>query len=474
MAASSKKKWWILANISVGTFMATLDGSIANVALPTISHAFMISLHTVQWVVTAYLLTICAMLPIIGKIADRIGRNRVYNAGFLLFSLGSLLCSLSGHIAWLILSRILQGIGASLLMANNQAIVASTFAVTQRGRAMGITGAMVSLGSLTGPAIGGILVSAFGWPSIFYINVPIGVIGFVAGLFILSAQPMTTKKEPFDYLGSSLFILGITLFLYAFSNAPTWGLTSPLTYGGLVIAIILLALFVLRERKAKFPMLDLTLFAIRAFRTGTLAAMLSFISLFCTTVMMPFFMMEALHYSPSTTGYVMAAYPLTMVLTAPISGAISDKIGPFWLTTSGLLLNVLGFILLNSLSTSVAPWLVALHMAIFGIGQGMFQSPNNAAVMGSVDKARLSVASGINALVRNIGMVLGISLSVLLFSYQMFFLTGRFVQVGVEVVDPKAFLTSLHTVFYAAALAALLGAIASVRRRRSPSSKQNA
>jgi MFS family permease len=242
----------------------------------------------------------------------------------------------------------------------------------------------------------------------------------------------------------------------------------------LIVAIVFLVLFVLRERQAKFPMLDLTLFAIRAFRTGTLAAMLSFISLFCTTVMMPFFMMEALHYSASTTGYVMAAYPLTMVLTAPISGAISDKIGPFWLTTSGLLLNVLGFILLNSLSTTVAPWLVALHMAIFGIGQGMFQSPNNAAVMGSVDKARLSVASGINALVRNIGMVLGISLSVLLFSYQMFLLTGRFVQVGVEVVDPKAFLTSLHTVFYAAALAALLGAIASVRRRRSPSSKQNA
>lgn len=463
-------KWWILVNVSVGTFMATLDGSIANVGLPTISERLAVPLHVVQWVVTAYLLTICAMLPIVGKISDLFGREWLYNIGFLVFSAGSALCGLSGSIGMLIGMRVVQAIGAALLMANSQAIVATTFGPNERGRAMGITGTMVSLGSLTGPAIGGMLISALGWSSIFWVNVPIGMIGFLAGLYILPKQKGHRAGEPFDYFGSVLFIVSITTLLYTISNVETWGWSSPWAIGGLITAVVLLVVFYFREiRWTDHPMLDFSLYRIRMFSLGSCAAFLSFISLFCTSVMMPFYLQDVLRASPAITGYVMAFYPLTMAVVAPLSGWLSDKIGPYLLTTGGLIVNALGFVLLNLLSTAVSPWLVAAHLAIFGLGQGMFQSPNNASIMGAVPRSKVGTAGGLNALTRNTGMVFGISLSVSLFSYRIRVLSGHAEAIGQSHPPVEAFMGALHTVFWAAACVCLLGAIASSLRKKPPS-----
>ncbi len=463
---SSNYKWLILINVSVGTFMATLDGSIANVGLPTISSTLHISLHLVQWVVTAYLLTICAMLPAIGKLSDMFGRGLLYNIGFLIFACGSAMCAVSHSIAMLISMRVVQAIGASCLMANSQGIVATTFAPTERGRALGITGTMVSLGSLAGPSIGGLLISAFGWSSIFWVNVPIGIIGFIAGLYILSKKNTKTAIEPFDYLGSILFVIGIVMFLYTLSNADTWGWSSAETTVGFGIAIVGLISFCIRERFAKFPMIDFSLYRIRAFTTGSIASFLSFISLFCTNVLMPFYLENVLKTSPSTAGCVLAAYPAAMAIVAPFSGWLSDKIGPYVLTTGGLSVNALGFILLNLLSVTVSPWLVAAHLVIFGIGQGMFQSPNNSSVMGAVPRSKVGVVGGLNALTRNVGMIFGTSLSVSLFSYRIHALTGKVESLGQGTTDVNAFMNALHTVFWAAACICIVGAIVSSTRSR--------
>ncbi len=459
-------KWLVLINVSVGTFMATLDGSIANVALPTISSSLQVPLHMVQWVVTAYLLTICAMLPIVGKVSDIYGRGLLYNIGFLIFSAGSALCALSTSILMLIGTRIVQAIGASLLMANSQALVTTTFAATERGRAMGITGTMVSLGSLTGPAVGGILIGVFGWSSIFWVNVPIGLIGFVAGLFILPKQRQKRAREPFDYPGSILFMLGITVLLYSVSNAEIWGWLSIKTTIGLGSSILGLTLFYFRERIFKFPMLDFSLYRIRIFTTGSIAAFLSFVSLFCITIMMPFFLQNVLHTTPAVTGYVMAAFPLTMAVVAPFSGWLSDKIGPYVLTTAGLGVNAIGFILLNFLSSQASPWLVAAHLAIFGCGQGMFQSPNNSSIMGAVPRAKVGIAGGLNALTRNIGMIFGISLSISVFSYRLHALTGHVNPLSITTPSAQAFVAALHTVFWSAVFVCILGAIASSMRSK--------
>ncbi|OFW75827.1 MAG: hypothetical protein A2201_13730 [Alicyclobacillus sp. RIFOXYA1_FULL_53_8] len=204
-------------------------------------------------------------------------------------------------------------------------------------------------------------------------------------------------------------------------------------------------------------MLDFSLYKIRAFSMGTTAALLSFVSLFCTTIMMPFYLQNALHFSPQTTGYTMAAYPLTMAVAAPFSGWLSDKIGPVVLTTSGLLLNALGFVSLTMLNLQASVWIVALHLAVFGIGQGMFQAPNNSSIMGSVPRSKLGLAGGLNALVRNLGMVFGIALSVSLFSYRLEALTGHGEVYGNHVNQPLAFMAALHTVFWAAAVVSLVG-----------------
>lgn len=459
------RKWLILANVSLGTFMATLDGSITNVALPSISHALTVPLNIVQWVITAYLLTIAALLPIVGKLSDSLGRGRLYQAGFLTFVVGSIFCGLSGSIWMLIVGRIIQAAGAALLMGNSQAIVASTFSKAERGRSLGITGTVVSLGSLTGPAVGGMLVGSLGWESIFWVNVPIGLLAFLAGIWILPKEKLEQVSEPFDYTGSLLYMVGIVVFLYVLSNVQVWGWSSIWTIAGLVGAIGLLIGFYKRETSISFPMLDFSLYRIRTFRVGSLAALLSFISLFCITVMMPFYMQNVLDYSPHIIGYVMMANPLVMALVAPLSGWLSDRIGPFFLTTGGLLLNAVSFAMLTTLGTKELPWQIALHLALFGLGTGMFQSPNNASVLGAVPPIQLGRAGGLNALVRNLGMVLGTTFSVSLFSFQFHRLAGsgeRFMIQG-EAYS-ATFIAALHSVFGAAAVICLFGAFASARR----------
>lgn len=460
----NKKRWLILANVSLGTFMSTLDASIANVALPSISAEMNTPLHQVQWVLTSYLLAICATLPIIGNLSDRWGRSRVYNYGFLVFVLGSIGCGLSNTLDFLIFSRIVQALGASCLMSNSQAIVAEVFA-SGRGKAMGITGTVVSVGSLTGPGIGGVLVQHLGWGSIFWINVPIGIIAFIAGLFILPKNRIEKDQKAFDYLGSFLFAFGMVTFLYTFSNAGDWGWNSAKVYIYFLIAGLTLVGFFFWERKVKFPMLDFSLYQNPAFAIGSITAFLSFIALFCTNVMMPFYMQNILQFSPSITGYTMMAYPVTMAMVAPFSGGLSDKIGSSVLTTCGLFINAVGFALLNTLGLDAAPWVIGLHLMVFGLGAGMFQSPNNSSIMGSVPKVKLGTAGGLNALVRNMGMVLGISISVSLFSYRFNDLTNGTGSMLIMDPDQAALaLSSLHFVFWVATGICIVGALLSSLR----------
>lgn len=457
-------RWLILANVSVGTFMSTLDGSIANVALPTISETVNAPVHDVQWVLTAYLLTICATLPVMGKLSDLWGRSRVYNMGFLLFAAGSALCALSGSLPLLILSRIIQAVGASCLMTNSQAIIAEVFTSGDRGRALGIVGTMVSAGSLTGPGLGGILVDRLGWPSIFWINVPIGIIGFIAGLYILPGRKERRTREPFDYSGSVLFMAGIVSLLYTLSNAQDRGWDSLSTAAGFAIAAVVLAGFYFRERSTEHPMLDFSLYRIRTFATGNIAALFSFIALFCMNVMLPFYMQDVLGFSAELTGYTMMMNPLIMAVVAPLSGWLSDKIGPNLLTTAGLAVNALGFALLNTLGTDESAWVIGLHLVLFGIGGGLFQSPNNSSIMGSVPKPRLGTAGGLNALVRNIGMVTGIAVSVSIYTTRLGQLTGG-TRGGVHTpLNPEVALSALHTVFWTASGICLLALLISARR----------
>ncbi len=461
---SPRYRWFILATVSIATFMSTLDSSIVNVALPTISSEWHANLSTLQWVVTAYLLTISSLLPVFGRIADLLGRRRVYSWGFLVFTLGSILCGVAPNIWFLIGMRILQAIGASMLMANSAALIIANFSPKERGRALGLTGTVVALGSLTGPALGGVLVGLLNWRSIFYINLPIGILGYLAARIILPHDQPHQNKETFDFVGALFFTLGMISLLFSISNGQSWGWRSSPILGGLFVGTLSLAFFFHTKLRVSNPMIDLSLFRIRPFFIGNITGLLSFVAMFANVMLMPFYLQHILNYSPAQVGLLMTAFPLTMAIISPISGHASDRIGPIALTTSGLLVTAIGLYYLSTLTITSLFWQIVPGLLLMGIGSGLFQSPNNSSVMSCVPPNKLGVAGGISALVRNVGMVIGIAFSVSLLQNREAALL-----IGVDNPTPlqqvTAFVGAYHTVMLASMSIALIAALISLNRK---------
>ena len=444
--------------------MSTLDSSIVNVALPTISGQLHAELSILQWVVTAYLLTISSLLPVFGRLADLLGRKRVFSIGFLVFTLGSVLCGLAGNIWFLIGMRILQAIGASMLMANSAALIIANFPPKERGRALGLTGTVVALGSLTGPALGGILVGFLNWRSIFFINLPIGILGYLAVQIILPPDKSQQDRETFDFVGALFFTFGMISLMFALSNGQSWGWSSYPILGGIGLGTLSLAFFFHTELRVLNPMIDLSLFKIRPFFIGNITGLLSFVAMFANVMLMPFYLQHVLNYSPARVGLLMTAFPLAMAIAAPVSGHASDRIGPIALTTSGLFVTAIAFFYLSTLTATSLFWQIVPGLVLMGLGAGLFQSPNNSSVMSSVPPKKLGVAGGINALVRNVGMVIGIAFSVSLFeSREAVLLTG--VNTPTVIQQANAFVGAYHIVMLASMAIAIFAALISLNRK---------
>lgn len=460
---SPNLRWFILADVLLGTFMSTLDSSIVNVALPTISTQLKAELSIVQWVVVSYLLAVCSLVAVFGRLADLWGRKRVYATGFLIFTVGSTLCGLSNTIWILVGMRVLQAIGASMMMANNQAIIVSSFPITERGRALGITSTFVALGSLAGPALGGFLVSWADWRSIFYVNIPLGIIGYLAAQIILPADK-EQKKIAFDFKGSMLFTIGLLGVLFAINNGKDFGWTSLTILSSLLVGIILLTIFFLVELRVKNPLIDFSIYRNRVFMLGNFSAFLNFTAVFANGILMPFYLQDVLHYPTSGVGMMMAFLPICMAITAPISGYASDKFGPIWFTTGGLALNMLGLLYLLSVTTHSTFWQIIPSLILIGVGTGMFQAPNNSCVMSSVREDQIGIVNGLNALVRSLGMILGASLSI-------FLLENRQAAILVGIAHPtpsqitNSFLSAFHIVMAVAAGISFCAAIISFSRK---------
>ncbi|EHQ91288.1 drug resistance transporter, EmrB/QacA subfamily [Desulfosporosinus youngiae DSM 17734] len=456
--SSPNYRWYVLATVAIGTFMSTLDSSIVSVALPTISRQLHSDLATLQWVVSAYLLTITSLLPVFGRIADMFGRKRVFALGFLMFTLGSVLCGFAQNIWFLVGTRVLQAVGASMLMSNAPAIITAIFPPKERGRALGLTGTVVALGSLTGPALGGVIIGLTSWRSIFWINIPIGIIGYIAVLMILPNDVSTKGQESFDFIGAFTFTFGMLGVLLGITNGETWGWFSLPILLSLALGMISLVFFVRTERKVPHPMINLSLFRNRPFLIGNLSGGLSFVAMFANNMLLPFYLQGVLNYEPHQLGLMLMIFPFVMAFTAPISGHASDKFGPMILTTSGLVITALGLFYFSTLSTTASFMQIIPGPILMGLGAGMFQSPNNSSVMSSVPPHKLSIAGGINSLVRNLGMVIGIALSVSLFDAWG----------GVSLPQPgqvEEFMFAYHSVMLVAMGIAILAAVISYNRK---------
>ncbi|MFD1420460.1 MFS transporter [Lactiplantibacillus songbeiensis] len=405
-----KRRWWILIAVCLFTFMSTLDGSIVNIALPVMSKAMTIPMNQAEWVVSIYLIIICALLLLFGKLGDAHGKIRIFKIGAALFTAGSLLSGFNSGLFMLLAARSIQAVGAAMTMSANNGIITEVFPFKERGRALGMIGSFVALGSIAGPGIGGLILAHFSWGYIFWINVPIGILGMILGQVILP-KDITMSHLPIDKPGASLFaLMMVSLFAGVFIGQEI-GFTKPIILGCFAIALIATIIFVRIELHHDNPILALQLFKNARFSISILCAFLIFVANFFFNVISPFYLENARGLAANYAGYALMAFPIVQVVVAPIAGAISDKIGPELLTFIGLVLisiSQVGYIFAN-LTTPL--WVFMFFIGLVGFGNGVFQAPNNAIVMGSVEVKDLGVAGGINALARELGMIFGISVA---------------------------------------------------------------
>lgn len=458
------RKWLILSTVSLGSLMATLDGSIVNIALPALQTDFRIDLTTVEWVVVAYLLVVGSLLLPVGRLGEVATFKRVYLVGFGIFTVASVLCGASPNISALVGFRVVQAIGASMIMAMGPAIVARTFPPNERGRALGLNGVSVSIGLSLGPALGGLLTQAATWRAIFLINAPIGVIAILWAARTLPAEERG-RGQSFDVVGAMLSGVALFALLLALSEGQEWGWTSPVIAGLAAAFIVLGAAFVLVERRSLQPMIDLALFKIRPFTAGLASVVVAFAGLFTATFLLPFLLQQARGFSPVEAGLLLTPLPITMAVVAPFSGAASDRFGPRVLASIGMAVMVLGLLSLTQLPVGFALPDLIWRLVLLGIGQGMFMSPNSSAVLGAVPRPRVGTASGTLAQMRVNGQAFGIALSAAIVATRMPVHIAELAHGAPSVaIQNEALAGSIHDAFAVAALICSIGIVASLVR----------
>jgi EmrB/QacA subfamily drug resistance transporter len=346
-------------------------------------------------------------------------------------------------------------LGAAMLFANSPAILTKTFPPTQRGQALGLQGTMTYLGLTTGPFLGGWLADTFSWHAIFFINIPVGLLALWLSWRVIPKDVPAEREGRFDLIGSFTFMAGLVALLLGLNQGGSWGWRSPLTLGLIIGSFVILAIFVWIESRAPAPMLDLSLFRRRVFNMSTISPILNYLCVYSALFLMPFYLIQGRGLSAAQAGLILTAQPLVMALTAPLAGTLSDRIGSQIPTTLGMLILSFGLFLLYGLTPNSAFSRVILGLAVSGLGVGLFVSPNNSALMGAAPKSRQGIASGVLALARNVGMVLGIGVAGAIFT--------TFLSRG-DPNAPSVLVPAVSAGFLFASAAALLAAVVSFAR----------
>lgn len=415
-AQQAPSKWTVFAILAVGIFMATLDSSIVNISLPTIARYFGVPLSgAVEWVIIAYLVVIAGVLLTTGRLADMIGRKPIWVAGLIIFTTGSAICGASLSLGMLIAARALQGLGGAFIMAVSPAMLTSAFPPTERGRALGMNAVIVALGVSVGPTLGGIITEHFTWRWIFYVNLPLGILGVMATLRILQ------EKRPrgygrFDPWGALFLAIGLVALTIGLSFGQEWGWNSPLLITTLVVAVIALAIMVIIEHRVSNPVIDFALLRHRVFLSANISLVLSFLALFAVSFMLPFYLEQLRGFSTEQAGLLLTPLPLAIAVLAPLSGSLADRIGTRWLAAGGLTIACIGLLLISQLNAHSSILDIIWRLVVTGAGQAMFQSPNNSALMGSAPKGQQGSAAGFLATGRVIGQSVSVALAGAIFA----------------------------------------------------------
>jgi len=408
-------KWWTLVAVSLGTFMLLLDVTIINVALPDIQGALSSSFSGLQWVVDAYALTLAALLLTAGSLADLYGRRLLYVVGLVIFTLASLLCGLAASTMMLQLSRALQGVGGAIMFSVSLALLADAFRGKDRGVAFGVWGATTGLAVAVGPLLGGVLTSGLSWRAIFLVNLPIGVLTVVIALAKVAESKAPQARRP-DWVGFVLFTAALSALVYGLIESNQRSFSSSLVIGCLVGAALLLAVFVVVERRSSHPMFDLSLFAKPTFSGGAIAAFGLSGSLFAMLLYLVLYLQNVLGYSPLQTGLRLLVLSGGILATSTLAGRLTSRVPVRMLIGPGLLLVGVGLLLMRGLGASTSWTHLIPGLIVAGVGTGLVNPPLASTAVGVVPPQQAGMASGINSTFRQVGIATGIALLGTLFA----------------------------------------------------------
>lgn len=409
-------KWKALLTVAMGTMMATMDVSITTIALPELTRVFQTDLATIMWIVVAYILVSSSLMLVFGKISDFIGRTRIYTAGMAVFTLGMVACALAQNVEQIIIFRITQALGAAMSIACGTAIVTEAFPANETGKGLGMLSMSVSAGFILGPIIGGFLLEWLDWRSLFYTRAPIGICTFLMAMALLKKDVVRSGKIKLDIVGTLTSSAGLFCLIFGMSHIKSHGFQAPMVLLFVGSGLAILFLFILVERRATDPIVDLALFKNRTFSYAMASLLLFFLAVPPYILIMPFYLMEGIKLSPLESGMLMAVVSMVTLVASPLSGTLSDRFGPVWPSafgagaTAAAFFCMLGFDLQTGITT-IIPILILL-----GLGVGAFQPPNNSTIMGTVERGRLGSASALIATERQVGISLGMAMSGAIFS----------------------------------------------------------
>ena len=453
------KKWWVLLAVGLSLFLGSVDGSIVNVAVEPLMSALGADFPTVQWVILAYLLTLTLLLVGMGRLADMLGKKRIFVTGIVVFLVGSALCGLAPNVYWLIGFRVVQAVGAAMIIALGTAILTEAWPAQQRGQVLGLAAGFISLGIVLGPVAGGLILSVWSWHWIFYVNVPIGAVSLVLALRFLAPLPPQNRRERFDFAGAAVMGVGLLAFTLAMTAGQNLGFTDPRIFGLLAVGLGMLPVFVWVEQRVPFPIIDLSLFRAPAFSLNLFTATLAFIGISGVVLLLPIYLNLVLGLEMARIGLLMAAVPLIMVLLQPISGTLSDRFGTRPVSLLGLCFIVGGYLAMTTLQADSSQLGFVLRMLPVSIGMSIFNSPNNSAIMGAVPRARLGIASGILSMVRTLGQVTGIAALGAFFTSRVSHYSGG---AALNAASPESIVLALHDQFFLVAGLIFVGLILSL------------
>jgi EmrB/QacA subfamily drug resistance transporter len=456
-------KWVVLTVTTIGIFMSSLDASIIVVGLKVVMNDLNTNLAAGVWIITSYRLATTVLLLSIGRFADMIGRVKLYNIGFLVFTIGSGLCAVAPDATTLVTFRLLQGVGSALLFVNSMAIVTDAFPPDELGTGISINQVAINAGNIVGYTLSGIMISLFSWRSLFVVNLPIGAFGAYWAHRRLKELPRKEIGQKFDGAGAAAFSTGLTILLLAMTVGD---IRSVFTQVAILLGVLMLSLFFYIERRVGHPLIDPRLFRIRAFAVGNFTNLLNGITFGGLAFVIALYYQVVRGLLPEQAGLALIPLDIALLFIGPVSGRLSDKFGARWLSAIGLAISGASFLLFASLDLTTPELMVVEALAVAGLGIGFFRSPNASSVMGSVPAERRGIAAGVRSTIINTSLVISIPLATLLMTFVLPYQTLSAIIAGGQPnsADLSLFVAAIRYVFLVFAFVNFFGALISPLR----------